>query len=333
MRNDFISRRLAYELKLPIREANTLVCTGLNNQCSGAIGTVTVRLQFHNEILRVQEIIELDLLVINHDIDIIIGKVSTRRHDLLKKLDNQIWSCVDALILEQATSNATAELLDCINHPEDATSIPSFVHATFSKDLYFDREDVQKQLDIETILDDFDLNLPVEDDSVSAQEEDVIPKQIFGDANLQQRIRELCRKFKRIFSRSIRKEPVKVNPMTIEIDLGKFEAASPPRGGRKMAIEKQWAIEEFIMKLKDAGVIRSSRASKYSYPTLTRKSNGTWRLCIDFRWLNEMCTMDSFTLPHISNILNRIGSTNPALFGVMNFTQGFYQALLEDASR
>ena len=46
-----------------------------------------------------------------------------------------------------------------------------------------------------------------------------------------------------------------------------------------------------------------------------------------------MCTMDAFTLPHISNILNRIGSTNPAWFGVMDFTQGFYQALLEDASR
>ena len=100
LRNDFISSRLVSKLKLPIRETNTMVCTGLNNQCSGAIGAVTVKLQFHNEILRAQEIVELDLLVINHDIDIIIGKVSTRRHDLLKKLDDQIWSCVDALILE-----------------------------------------------------------------------------------------------------------------------------------------------------------------------------------------------------------------------------------------
>ena len=183
------------------------------------------------------------------------------------------------------------------------------------------------------ILDDLDLNVPVEDDVAAAQEEDVIPTQIYGNAVLREKIRQLCRRYRRIFSRSIRKNPAKVDPMTIQIDLEKLEAANPPRGGRKMSIEKQKAIEEFIAKLKDAGVIIPSRASKYSYPTLTKKSNGAWRLCIDFRWLNEMCTMDSFTLPHISNILNRIGSTKPMLFGVMDFTQGFYQALLENASR
>jgi predicted aspartyl protease len=228
LRNDFISSRLVSRLKLPIRETNTKVCTGLNNQCSGAIGAVTVSLQYHNEVLRAQEIVELDLLVVNHDIDIIIGKVSTRRHELLKKLDSQIWSRVDALILEQTTSNATAELLESIPNPEDATGIPSPVHVTFSKDLYFDREDVQDQLDIEMILDDLDLNLPVEDDAAVAQEEDVMPTQIYGNDALQEKIRQLCRKYKRIFSRSIRKEPAKVDPMSIEIDLEKLRAANPP---------------------------------------------------------------------------------------------------------
>ena len=60
LRNDFISRRLVSKLKLPIREANTIVCTGLDDQCSGAIETITARIQYFNEILGSEEAISLD---------------------------------------------------------------------------------------------------------------------------------------------------------------------------------------------------------------------------------------------------------------------------------
>jgi hypothetical protein len=192
---------------------------------------------------------------------------------------------VDGLIQERGDS--LADELTRLSNPDEATGVPRLVHTTFSKELYFSSEDIQEQLDIETILDEVDLNQSVEDNSMLLDDaRDVMPSGIYGSAQMQEKIRQLCAKYRGIFSRNVRQEPAKVEPMTIDIDLERLSAANPPRGGRKMSIEKQKAIEDFVKKLKDAGVISPSRASKYSYPTLTKKSNGSWRLCIDFRWLN-----------------------------------------------
>ena len=175
LHHDFISHRLVKKLNLQGTPANTLVCTGLHNQCSKAAEKIAVTIEIQDECSQQQETIELHLLVVEHDIDVIIGKPTVRRLNLMERLDTQIWASVDGLIQAQGASDAAALKSNCHPKSEDTTSDPCFIHTTFSKGLYFNEEDAKEQLDIEAILDDFDLNQTVEDDSKSDEVDDVLP--------------------------------------------------------------------------------------------------------------------------------------------------------------
>ena len=63
------------------------------------------------------------------------------------------------------------------------------------------------------------------------------------------------------------------------------------------------------------------------------KPDGTFRMCVDYRALND-CTADaSWPIPNIAEMLRRIGSQKPKIFGIMDLTQGYHQAPLTFATR
>ena len=63
------------------------------------------------------------------------------------------------------------------------------------------------------------------------------------------------------------------------------------------------------------------------------KLDGTFRMCIDYRALND-CTADaSWPIPNIAEMFRRIGSQKPKIFGIMDLTQGYHQASLTFATR
>ena len=63
------------------------------------------------------------------------------------------------------------------------------------------------------------------------------------------------------------------------------------------------------------------------------KPDGTFRMCVDCRALND-CTADaSWPIPNIAEIFRRIGSQKPKIFGIMDLTQGYHQAPLTFATR
>ena len=39
---------------------------------------------------------------------------------------------------------------------------------------------------------------------------------------------------------------------------------------------------------------------------IVRKSNGKWRMCVDFIYLNKACPKDSFPLPQIDQLVDSI---------------------------
>ena len=63
------------------------------------------------------------------------------------------------------------------------------------------------------------------------------------------------------------------------------------------------------------------------------KPDGTFRMCVDYRALND-CTADaSWPIPNIAEMLRRIGSQKPKIFGIMDLTQGYHQAPLTLATK
>ena len=67
-----------------------------------------------------------------------------------------------------------------------------------------------------------------------------------------------------------------------------------------MLTKKQATIEEEVGKLLKAGFIRPEK-----FPTwlinvvMVKKSNGKWRMCVDYTDLNKACPKDCFPLPQI----------------------------------
>ena len=63
------------------------------------------------------------------------------------------------------------------------------------------------------------------------------------------------------------------------------------------------------------------------------KPDGKWRFCIDFRALNDCCTIGRWPLANIQQIFRRLGARNSKFFGVMDLTSGFHQTPLESTVR
>ncbi|XP_059436758.1 uncharacterized protein LOC132169816 [Corylus avellana] len=88
---------------------------------------------------------------------------------------------------------------------------------------------------------------------------------------------------------------------------------------RKFAPERNVAIPEEVEKLLKARFIE-----EVYYPdwlanvVLVKKSNGKWRMCVDFTDLNKACPKDSFTLPRIDALVD-----STAGYGLLSFMDAF----------
>ena len=63
------------------------------------------------------------------------------------------------------------------------------------------------------------------------------------------------------------------------------------------------------------------------------KPDSPFRMRVDYRALKD-CTADaSWPILNIAEMLRRIGNQKPKIFGIMDLTQGYHQALLTLATR
>jgi hypothetical protein len=76
------------------------------------------------------------------------------------------------------------------------------------------------------------------------------------------------------------------------------------------------------------GLIRPS-ASPWGFPVLfVKKPNGKWRMCIDYRALNQVTLKNGYPLPRIQELLDQIG--NARVFTKIDLTSGFWQVRLTE---
>ncbi|GJU67624.1 reverse transcriptase domain-containing protein [Tanacetum coccineum] len=116
------------------------------------------------------------------------------------------------------------------------------------------------------------------------------------------------------------------NPMIIEVEMGGHfvhrqaghkENPSVPSTAHEMlkfpveggtakekretnAPERNKAIQEEVEKLVDAGIMKEVHYHSWlSNPVMVKKHDGTWRMCVDFKDLNNACPKDCYPLPEI----------------------------------
>ncbi|PKA57838.1 RNA-directed DNA polymerase like [Apostasia shenzhenica] len=74
---------------------------------------------------------------------------------------------------------------------------------------------------------------------------------------------------------------------------------------RVMAGERQNAIKEEVNKLLGAGYIREVQYPQWlTNVVVVKKANGKWRMCVDFRTLNQACPKETYPLPRIDTMVD-----------------------------
>ena len=93
---------------------------------------------------------------------------------------------------------------------------------------------------------------------------------------------------------------------------------------------KKAALDSILTKLLEKGVIRESDSQWGSNVVLVPKSNGSWRLCVDYRDVNKVLKFDSYPIPHLVSGLQRI--CHASVFCTIDLESGFWNLpLCEDS--
>jgi len=101
---------------------------------------------------------------------------------------------------------------------------------------------------------------------------------------------------------------------------------------RTFAAERNQAIVEEVEKLLKAGFIREVDYPEWlSNVVLVKKSNGKWRMCVDFTDLNKACPKDSFPLPRID--LSVDSTFEHELLSFMDAFSRYNQIYMEEADQ
>ena len=120
-----------------------------------------------------------------------------------------------------------------------------------------------------------------------------------------------------------------VNPAVITHRLNVNPSFKPVKQKKRIfAPERQKEINEEVGKLLQAKAIREVEYLKWlANVVLIKKSNGKWRLCIDFTDINRACPKDSFPLPRINLIVD--ATVGHELLSFMDAFSGYNQISMD----
>ncbi|KAL0174660.1 hypothetical protein M9458_030628 [Cirrhinus mrigala] len=94
---------------------------------------------------------------------------------------------------------------------------------------------------------------------------------------------------------------------------------------------RRQAIEAEIQKMLKLGVIEPSRSPWSSPIVLVPKPDGTLRFCNDYRRLNEVSDFDSYPMPRVDELLERLGRAR--YITTLDLTKGYWQVPLSEEAK
>ena len=115
-----------------------------------------------------------------------------------------------------------------------------------------------------------------------------------GDEDLQSRLRTLCTEFSDIFSNDLPKEgrPANIPPFNLIVDNLKWKVGMNRAPPRTQSAVKQTELFKTLQTLISQGIVEKSQSPHYSQILMVPKPDGTFRMYVDYRALND-CTADA----------------------------------------
>ncbi|KAK1693984.1 hypothetical protein QYE76_010681 [Lolium multiflorum] len=139
-------------------------------------------------------------------------------------------------------------------------------------------------------------------------------------------ITTLLNTFEDIFQKPMGLPPVR----DIDHQIPLTQDAKPPNiRPYRMSHSQKTAVEQLIKEMLHNREIRPSR-SPYSSPVLlVRKKDKSWRLCVDFRALNEQTIKNKFPIPVIEDLLDELHGA--MFFSKFDLRSGYHQIRMNES--
>ena len=121
-----------------------------------------------------------------------------------------------------------------------------------------------------------------------------------------------------------------INRRVIEHSLNVDPIKKPVQQKRQVfALERNKAITKKVEKLLTAGFIREVYYPKWlANVVMVNKTNGKWRMCVDFTDLKNACPKDNFPIPRINQLVD--STVGHELLTFMDAFLGYNQILMEE---
>ena len=86
-----------------------------------------------------------------------------------------------------------------------------------------------------------------------------------------------------------------------------------------------------VRDMQERGIIRPSSSPWASPIVSVKKSNGSYRFCVDYRKLNAVTRKDVFPLPRIEDLIDKLGGS--CVFTCLDAASGYWQVRMSTGSR
>ena len=100
---------------------------------------------------------------------------------------------------------------------------------------------------------------------------------------------------------------------------------------RRTAYTHRLEIQRQIKKLLEDDIIEESRSPWASNVTLVKKKDGSYRMCIDYRQLNDLTIKNSYPIPRIDDILDNLSGAR--IFSTLDLSAGYHQINMNSSSK